>query len=97
MTRRDWGDGALRTIGLFLNGEEIPSRAPTGERVVGASFVLLFNAHYEPVIFLLPPRRFGSRWLLELSTAEPEAAGRPYPARAELEVEARSIVVLRRS
>jgi len=58
--------------------------------------VLLFNAHHEPAIFLLPPRRFGSRWLLELSTAEPEATDRLYPARAELEVEARAIVVLSR-
>jgi len=96
MTRRDWGDGGARTIGLFLNGEEIPTRSPTGERVVDASYVLLFNAHHEPAIFLLPPRRFGSRWLLELSTAEPGAEERLYPARAELEVEARSIVVLRR-
>jgi isoamylase len=96
MTRRDWTDGGLRTVGLFLNGEEIPTRSPTGEKVVDASFVLLFNAHHEPAIFLLPPRRFGSRWLLELSTAEPEAGGRPYPARAEFEVGARSILVLRR-
>ena len=97
MTRRDWTDGGLPTVGLFLNGEEIPTRSPTGEKVVDASFVLLFNAHHEPAIFLLPPRRFGQGWLLELSTAEPEAGGRPYAARAELEVGARSIVVLRRN
>jgi glycogen operon protein len=96
MTRRDWGDGELRTIGLFLNGEEIPTRSATGERVIDASYVLLFNAHHEPAIFLLPPRRFGARWLLELSTTEPGAEERPYPARAELAVEARAIVVLRR-
>jgi isoamylase len=96
MTRRDWTDEGLRTVGLFLNGEEIPTRSPTGEKVVDASFVLLFNAHHEPAIFLLPPRRFGQRWLLELSTAEPEAGGRPYSVRAELEVGARSIIVLRR-
>ncbi len=56
---RDWADGGLRTVGLFLNGEEIPARTPTGEHVTDDSFVLLFNAHHEPVTFLLPPRRFG--------------------------------------
>jgi isoamylase len=96
MTRRDWADGGLRTIGLFLNGEEIPTLSPTGERVADASFVLLFNADHEPAVFLLPPRRFGRRWLLTLSTADPESGERPYRARAELEVEARSVVVLRR-
>ena len=39
------------------------------------TFVLLFNAHHEPVTFRLPPRRFGQRWKLELSTAEPDADG----------------------
>jgi glycogen operon protein len=97
MTRRDWTDGGLPTVGLFLNGEEIPTRSSTGEKVVDASFVLLFNAHHEPAIFLLPPRRFGQGWLLELSTAEPEAGGRPLAARAQLEVGARSMIVLRRN
>jgi glycogen operon protein len=95
MTRRDWGDGGLRTIGLFLNGSEIPSRTPAGELIVDDSFVVLINASAEPTAFLLPPRRFGSRWALELSTADPDARGE-WPARAEVEVEGRSVVLLRR-
>jgi isoamylase len=95
MTRRDWADGETRTIGLFLNGEEIPTRTEEGEPVLDGSFVLLFNAHDEPDTFLLPPRRFGLRWQLELSTAG-EAGERDWAARAGVEVEARSIVLLRR-
>ncbi len=73
MTRRDWADERLRTVGLFLNGDEIPARTRDGRAVTDDSFVLLFNAHHEPVTFRLPPRRFGQRWKLELSTAEPGA------------------------
>ncbi len=98
MTRRDWADGESRTVGLFLNGAEIPSRTRQGEAVVDASFVLLFNAHHEPVSFLLPPRRFGAGWELELSTAEPDGVpDRSWPARGTVDLEPRSIVLLRRA
>jgi glycogen operon protein len=96
MTRRDWGDGGLRTVGLFLNGREIASRSPSGEQIVDDSFVVLINSSSETVTFLLPPRRFGTRWALELSTADPGAGGGTWPARAEVVVESRSIVLLRR-
>ena len=72
MTQRDWRRGDARAIGVFLNGEEIRTRTPQGEPVVDAQFLLLFNAHHEPIEFKLPTRRFGARWQLELSTAEPE-------------------------
>jgi isoamylase len=98
MTRRDWANGELRSIGLFLNGDEIPTRTRQGEPVADESFLILFNSHHEPDTFLLPPRRFGQRWKLELSTAEPEVeeGERNFAARAEVTVEGRSIVLLRR-
>jgi isoamylase len=98
MTRANWADPELHTVGLFLNGDEIPSQSRTGEHVTDESFVLLFNAHHEPATFLLPPRRFGQRWKFALSTAEPEAdEGEPqWPARGEVEVASRSILLLRR-
>jgi isoamylase len=98
MTRRDWADGDLRAIGLFLNGEEIPARTRQGDHITDESFLLLFNSGHEPVTFLLPPRRFGARWKLELSTADPHAeeGERNFAARAEVIVEDRAIVLLRR-
>jgi isoamylase len=98
MTLRDWRRGDARAIGVFLNGEEIPMKTTEGEPVVDASFLLLFNAHYEPIEFKLPTKRFGSRWQFALSTAEPEVAdaSRSYVARAGVPVESRSILVLRR-
>jgi len=96
MTRRDWqGDGD--TLGVFLNGQEIPSRGPHGEPIGDHSFLCLLNAHYEPVTFTLPPRRFGLRWELELSTTEPDAASLVVPQRGAVEVESRSLVLLRRA
>jgi glycogen operon protein len=97
MTRRDWTSGH-RAVGLFLNGDEIPSRTGDGEQVRDDSFLILFNAHHDPMTFRLPPRRFGARWAVELSTLEPEGReeGQSLAARDEVFVESRSILLLRR-
>jgi isoamylase len=96
MTQKDWQRQDARTLGVFLNGQEIPSRTPTGEEIVDNSFLLLFNAHFEPVTFTLPTRRFGSRWIVELATGAGVPPG-PIPGRADVIVEDRALVLLRRA
>ena len=97
MTRRDWQDGEP-VLGMFLNGLEIPTLGPHGERIEDDSFLLAFNAYSEDRVMMLPRRRFGARWTLELSTAEPEAqeGSARYGARTEVALSAHSILVLRR-
>ncbi|HMN99469.1 MAG TPA: glycogen debranching protein GlgX [Miltoncostaeaceae bacterium] len=99
MSRRDWRDSELRHLGVFLNGEELPNPGPSGEPVVDDSFVLLINAGHEDVAFRLPARRFGNRWRQVISTAEPDApeGHRSWPARAEVPLAARAMVLMRRS
>ncbi len=99
MTQRDWSRPEARAIGVFLNGDEIPTPGPHGEAVVDDSFLLLFNAHHEPIAFRLPTRRLGARWLVELSTADGWAGDetRSVAAREEIVVDARSLLVLRRA
>jgi glycogen operon protein len=98
MTQRDWRNGAARAIGVFLNGDELAMQTTRGEEVHDESFLLLFNAHDAPIPFRMPTRRFGARWKLELSTADPDAdeGSRSWGAREDVEVDARSILVLRR-
>jgi isoamylase len=95
MTQKDWQREDARTLGVFLNGMEIPTRAPDGERIVDDSFLLLFNAHFEPVTFTLPTRRFGARWIVELSTGDGLLEG-SIPGRTEVVVQDRALVLLRR-
>jgi glycogen operon protein len=97
MTRRDWQSGEP-VLGLFLNGAEIPTPGPRGEEIEDDSFLLLFNAHEEDRSVVLPWPRFGARWSLELSTADPtaQAGSATYAARSEVPMTARSVVVLRR-
>jgi isoamylase len=98
MTQRDWQRGDAFTLGVFLNGRELTSRTPQGEEREDDSFLLLFNAHYEPVRFQLPARRFGRGWLLELDTADPSRVESEIAlARAEVELADRSLMVLKRA
>jgi glycogen operon protein len=96
MTNADWQDGDL-AFGLFLNGREIQDVDERGREVLDDTFLLLFNANHEDRAFVLPRRRFGREWTLELSTAEPalQAGAVNYGAGTELTLPPLSILVLR--
>jgi glycogen operon protein len=96
MTQKDWNNANAHTLGVFLNGDEIPSQTPTGEEIRDDSFLLLFNAFAEPITFTLPTRRFGLRWHVELATGEGAPDG-IVNARTAVDVDGRSIVLLRRA
>ncbi len=96
MANRNWEQADGARLGVFLNGLALGEHTLRGEAVVGDSFVLLFNTHHEPVEFTLPTRRFGRGWTLELTTADPAAVPFSVPARGTVNVESRSVVVLRR-
>jgi glycogen operon protein len=96
MTQKDWQRPHAHTVGVFLNGEEIPNRSSEGAEIADDSFLLLFNAYGEPITFTLPTRRFGARWELELATGEGAPDG-TVAARAHVHVDGRSLVLLRRA
>ena len=98
MTKGNWNDGGLRTVGLFLNGEDLPELGPHGEEIVGDSFLVLVNGHDHDVEHTLPAMRFGKRWTRELDTADPESEPGAISAvaRSTVAVPARSIAIYRR-
>jgi isoamylase len=99
MTRRDWENPDHRSLGVFLNGQATGARDRHGAKVEGDSFLVLFNAHHEDVVYKLPAARFGTRWGVELTTAAPgiAAGAQSYKARGDCYLSSRSITVLRRT
>jgi len=97
MTQRDWQHGEA-VLGMFLNGDAIVEPDDRGEPVHDDSFVILFNAHDEDRQFKLPRRRMGTRWELELCTADPhaQAGSAGYAAQELVNVTAHSITILKR-
>ncbi|HKF75249.1 MAG TPA: glycogen debranching protein GlgX [Candidatus Dormibacteraeota bacterium] len=94
MTQHDWRNGFARSLGVFMNGEEIASPDERGRRLRDDSFFLLLNAHDQPLRFVLPRGPFGRRWMRVLDTADP--LPRFYRAGGQVPVAGRSLALLRR-
>ena len=99
MTEGDWGQGFAKSVGVFLNGQGIAYPDARGERVTDASFYALFNAHHEALGFTLPARDWGERWVVVLDTTKPlpEESDRIVKTGEQVQVQARSLMLLRRA
>ena len=103
MTGHDWQTSYARAVAVFLNGDAITEPGPRGEPVRDDSFLLLLNAHHEPLSFTLPGRRFGRRWAVIADTAGDAAVGPAgpdggdYRAAEVAELAGHSMMVLRRT
>lgn len=96
MAEEDWGQGYAKSLGVFLNGATIPNPNPRGEPVTDDNFYLIFNAHGETLKFILPGADWGEQWVKELDTASGWLEDEnPLKAGDQIQVEARSLVVLR--
>jgi isoamylase len=98
MTQEQWEVDYSKAIAVFLDGNQIPSPGPRGERVSDDSFLLFFNAHYETIEFCLPNGMKNRDWLVVIDTKEPRfiQEEKHYTGKQTVPVVARSMVVLRR-
>jgi glycogen operon protein len=97
MSDDDWQTGFAKSLMVFLNGDGLNELDDDGKRIRDASFLLLFNAHHEPLDFTLPAASFGDNWNVVVDTANEvgERGGR-LAAGSSVKVEGRSILVLSR-
>jgi isoamylase len=97
MTDEEWSNSHGRCLGLRLSGDAIEEVDDLGEPIVGDTFLLLLNAHHEPVSFVLPAHEGRARWAPVLDTRDWDGeTGRP-PLRTgeRYELAGRSLAVLR--
>ncbi len=98
MTEEQWQVGFINSIGVLLNGAEIVTPGPRGERIIDESFLLFFNAHYELIEFSLPIGLQDREWAVVIDTKEPHFIEDEiiYTGEKAVPVTERSLVVLRR-
>ena len=97
MTDADWNAGHARCFGMALPGDQIEETGEQGERIVGDTFVIIFNADEKPVGFRLGARHRDIVWIREFDTSDPEAARERFPMMAVYPMQGRSLAVLRAS
>ncbi|MBV9773353.1 MAG: glycogen debranching enzyme GlgX, partial [Gemmatimonadetes bacterium] len=98
MEDEEWSTPLVRAFGMLLGGDAMLEWDDEGERVYDDTFLLLFNGAPENVPFTLPATPNPAGWEVVLDTARPaaEQEGRALEAEASVELEGRSMKVLRR-
>jgi isoamylase len=96
MSDEGWGRGSAQCLGVFLAGDGLDEVDEHAEPVRDESFLVLLNAHYEPVPFRLPAMQQEGSWLPLLDTARERGIGSKegQPGGAIYPLEARSMTVL---
>jgi glycogen operon protein len=95
MAQEEWTNGLTRCLGLRLAGDAIEEVDEAGDPIRDDTFLLLLNAHHEPVDFVLPAHRTRMRWELVLDTREWTVKPQAFRAGDTYQMEARSLVALR--
>ena len=72
MDMEDWSNTHAFSVMIYLNGSDIPEADWYGNQMVDNNFILIFNAHYEPIMFTLPDERYGKKWRLVVDTHNPK-------------------------
>jgi isoamylase len=69
MTEEEWKSPFVRCLGMLLSGDATDVLNFEGESVRDDTFLLLINAHYEPIAFVLPGQE-QLEWQLILDTRD---------------------------
>jgi glycogen operon protein len=100
MEPQDWTNGYARAVAVFLNGEALFAPDKRGQHVLDDSFLVVFNAHHEPLEFTVPPAEYGHWWSVLVDTADDAGgssdSGDTYAPGHQVTVAPRSLVILRR-
>ena len=95
MSNKDWEKGYARAVGVFLNGDAIPTPDAYGGRIVDDSFFVMFNASETDLRWTVPDGKWARDWVVELDTDLTHEPGTELTAGSVVDLVARSMVVLR--
>jgi isoamylase len=68
MTGADWADPSALAVALYLDGSDDPDQAADGTWLLDDDFLVLVNAWWEPLDWVLPDTRPGAQWGAEIDT-----------------------------
>jgi pullulanase/glycogen debranching enzyme len=91
----DWEAGRALCLGMGLLGDQILETDEHGRRIMGDSFLILFNADHREIAFRLGGRAQGLNWELVLDTSNLALTGRRLEHLGDYVLPGRTLAVLR--
>jgi isoamylase len=95
MTGADWSDPSALSLAIYLDGSDDPDLARDGTPMLDDDFLVLFNAWWEPLDFVIPGTRDGQGWRTEIDSYDPDTDFPERSAGGRVTVGPRSVAVLR--
>lgn len=96
MSDEHWQNDFAKSLAVYLNGKALRFVDADGNQIKDDSFYVMFNAHYEPVDFVLPSSKYGKSWSVEIITTYPAHRNKElFDAETLISVNGRSVVVLK--
>jgi len=95
MTDEDWQNPYNLSLGLRLAGDAIAEVDPRGWPIVDDTLLILVNAYWEPLDFMLPDQPNSDAWEVVFDTRDPlPKSGRRVEDKTPYQLEGRSLAVL---
>lgn len=96
MTNEEWNSPFVRCLGMLLSGDTIDVQSFEGGPIVDNTFLVLINAHHEPLAFVLPGQE-RVKWEVVLDTSSSEGFCPPIGCVSgdEVEIKSRSTLLLK--
>jgi len=97
MTDEEWQHSFARCLGLYLAGDALDEQDEKGNAVVDNRFLLMINAHDEPISFILPDLLPVTKWHLLIDTSRSngeQMVNRTWEAKSSYQLIERSLVLL---
>jgi glycogen operon protein len=96
MSTADWADPGALSLAIYLDGSDDPDRGQDGTPLLDDDFLVLVNAWWGALDFVIPDTRPGLVWQAELDSYDPAAPATEPPRHPgdRITVGPRSVVVL---
>jgi glycogen operon protein len=70
MSEQNWENDFAKSLGVYLDGKGIKDVDYKSQKVVDDSFYIIFNAHHEPLDYVLPAGEGGAGWYKAIDTSD---------------------------
>ena len=93
MTDEAWNAPFVRSLGVLMVGDAVDEVDERGRQVTGDTLLILLNAHFEEVPFVLPKVDEGKSWLRVIDTIDGKAPETRFAGGARYPLQGRTLAV----